>query len=132
MEGGVGRVFPDPGPELKGRFIRYTETNGLAGDVVNAIFTDADGTVWLGANKGLSRYVSRPADGHSWPFKNYTFGDGLGGGEVKAIYRSKDGYLWLGTDEGVSRFDGTNFVNWSKADGLQDSTCPGSHQMPMV
>jgi len=145
-KGGVGRFFPDPGPELTGRFDLLTETNGLAGDVVNAIFSEADGTVWLGANKGLSRFLpepslplTRPADtlspsdgerdgvrgnrpnlnAHS--IKNYTSTNGLSGDRVNAIHRSKDGYLWLGTDHGVTRFDGTNFVHWGQAEGLQES-----------
>lgn len=144
--GGVGRFFPDPGPELSGRFDQITETNGLAGDRVNAIFSDADGTVWLGANKGLSRYLpepslplTRPADTlspsdgerdgvrgirpnlNAHPIKNYTSTNGLSDDRVNAIHRAKDGYLWLGTGQGVSRFDGTNFVHWGQADGLQNS-----------
>jgi len=144
--GGVGRFFPDPGPELSGRFDRLTETNGLAGDVVNAIFSDADGTVWLGANKGLSRYLPEPSlpltraadtlspsdeerDGvrgirpnlNSHSIKNFTSTNGLSDDQVNAIHRSKDGYLWLGTGQGVSRFDGTNFVHWGQSEGLQES-----------
>ena len=120
-EGGVGRFFPDPGPELSGRFDHLTETNGLAGGVVNAIFSDVDGTVWLGANEGLSRYLSGSGNDNHRLFKNFTSTNGLSGDRVNAIHRSKDGYLWLGTDQGVSRFDGTNFVHWGQADGLQNS-----------
>jgi ligand-binding sensor domain-containing protein len=117
-EGGVGRFFSDPGPELSGRFDRLTETNGLAGDVVNVIVSEADGTVWLGANRGLSRYLSGPSNGSNRLFKSYTSTNGLSGDRVNAIHRSKDGYLWLGTGQGVSRFDGTNFLHWGQTDGL--------------
>ena len=30
------------------------------------------------------------------------------------------GFMWFATDEGVSRFDGQQFTNYRKADGLAD------------
>lgn len=33
----------------------------------------------------------------------------------------KDGFLWFATETGISRFDGTNFRNFTKADGLPDN-----------
>ncbi len=93
-EGGVGRFFPDPGPELSGRFDQLTETNGLAGDVVNAIFSDADGTVWLGANKGLSRLPSRARQRQQRAFQELHFNERLEGRQ-RQCHPSLEGRLLM-------------------------------------
>ena len=40
--------------------------------------------------------------------------------QVTRIYQDSQRYLWLGTSGGVSRFNGADFINYTKIDGLND------------
>ena len=51
----------------------------------------------------------------------YGLDDGLPQSQVRAISKDSLGYLWIGTMAGLSRFDGTEFKNFSTADGLNDN-----------
>ena len=52
-------------------------------------------------------------------FKTYSVGEGLTQSQVYAIHQDARGYLWIATlGGGVSRFDGTRFLNLTRADGL--------------
>jgi len=51
----------------------------------------------------------------------YGLEDGLPQSQVRAIAQDSSGYLWIGTMAGLSRFDGTEFKNFSKKDGLNDN-----------
>jgi hypothetical protein len=52
------------------------------------------------------------------PFIHFTDEDGLPGKVIRSITKDNNGYLWIGTDNGLSKFDGTNFKNFKKNDGL--------------
>jgi ligand-binding sensor domain-containing protein len=52
---------------------------------------------------------------------NYGLSDGLPQSQVRAISQDDFGYLWIGTMAGLSRFDGVEFKNFSKRDGLADN-----------
>ncbi|MCF8296551.1 MAG: histidine kinase [Saprospiraceae bacterium] len=51
-------------------------------------------------------------------FKLYTTKDGLLSNQIWKIKQDPKGYLWLGTPEGCSRFDGEEFINFTKSNGL--------------
>ena len=52
-------------------------------------------------------------------WRHYTRMDGLAHNTVNKIHVDPDGFLWLGTDTGgISRFDGNQFVNFTREDGL--------------
>lgn len=74
----------------------YTTRQGLAGDIVYSLAQDAQGTLWLGTNRGLSRW-----DGKA--FKNLGVADGLLDQNVYAIAVAPDGDVWVGTKKGVAR-----------------------------
>jgi signal transduction histidine kinase/CheY-like chemotaxis protein/ligand-binding sensor domain-containing protein len=40
------------------------------------------------------------------------------GVQISSLLSDTNGVLWVGTEAGVSRFDGTNWINYSSADGL--------------
>ena len=51
----------------------------------------------------------------------YSMADGLAGMRIEHIAEDSEGYLWFATwDNGVSRFDGDEFQNFTKQDGLID------------
>jgi len=52
---------------------------------------------------------------------SYGLEDGLPQSQVRAITQDSLGYLWIGTMAGLSRFDGVEFKNFSKKDGLNDN-----------
>lgn len=74
----------------------YTTRQGLAGDIVYSLAQDAQGTLWLGTNRGLSRW-----DGKA--FRNLGVADGLLDQNVYAIAVAPDGDVWVGTKKGVAR-----------------------------
>jgi len=77
-------------------WINFTESEGLAGDIVYALAEDEAGVLWVGTNKGLSRF-----DGNSW--QTYGRHEGLANLDVYAVEISADGGVWLGTKEAVIR-----------------------------
>ena len=98
-----------------------TETDGLAGNTVTAIFQDSKENMWFGTTNGVSRY-----DGKT--FVNFTKRDGLATNVVGCIFEDNNANLWFGTGRwnaeggGASRDDGKTFVNFTKRDGLAGNT----------
>jgi signal transduction histidine kinase/DNA-binding response OmpR family regulator/ligand-binding sensor domain-containing protein len=92
----------------------FTTNNGLAGNDVLAITSDATGAIWAGGSSSpaaVSRY-----DGKQ--FRTFTSADGLGGNDVLSILAEENGTVWVGTGGGVSRYDGKAFKGFTTADGL--------------
>jgi ligand-binding sensor domain-containing protein len=52
------------------------------------------------------------------PIIRFTEKDGLPHAIVYRVMQDSKGYLWVSTDNGLSRFDGSQFVNYTKSDGL--------------
>ena len=64
-------------------------------------------------------FFTETASAQLYNFKAYATKHGLAGSIVIAIYQSSQGYIWIGTQGGgVSRFDGKEFKNFTKKDGL--------------
>src|ERR1700744_2199686 len=57
--------------------------------------------------------------GQNYYFKHYNIEDGLVQSQVSTIFQDKDSYLWTGTLSGVSRFNGNDFVNYTKINGIK-------------
>ena len=64
---------------------------------IHTIHTGADGTLWLGSNRGFARL----RDGH---LTRFTESAGLSGADVYSVLEDRDGTLWLGTASGLERF----------------------------
>ncbi len=101
-----------------GRFTSFfhnpADSLSLAGDEVNALFTDSDGGLWIGTEDGLSR-LEYGDDGNMFftsfkpDSKNPT---SLSGRSVTAIHETKSGsdrWLWLGVGQRLARL---NLVQW--------------------
>lgn len=90
------------------RFTRYNfEANleRVTGNVMNAIFEDRYGMLWLGLyGKGITTMERTEK-----MFKSYSrvpnTPNTLSGGSVLAIYEDRDGLWWIGTDTGLNRYD---------------------------
>lgn len=82
-------------------FVRYTEKEGLANNVIYGILEDEKKTLWISTNKGLSSF-----DKKKQQFKNYDESDGLQSNEfnVGAFYKSNYGQLFFGGVNGFNSF----------------------------
>lgn len=76
----------------------YTAADGLAGNIVYSIAQSADGTLWFGTNRGVTRF-----DGKNWQ----TYRHGLMGENIYAIVLDPSGQVWLGTKGAVSNLSFT-------------------------
>ncbi|MCD8043732.1 MAG: helix-turn-helix domain-containing protein [Tannerellaceae bacterium] len=90
--------------------------NGLSDLLVNAIYKDSEGFVWLGTDNCLDRF-----DGTE--IKHYPFNDsGNRRKRVNVITETEKGYLWIGNDLGLWQLELGNEFPEQQAVGTID--CP--------
>lgn len=89
------------------REMRHLSTaDGLSDMLVNTLYKDQRGYIWIGTGSGLDRF-----DGNH--IKNFSFADGKYGiNRVNAIVRSDDGDIYVGNHQGlyVLRSTGSELV----------------------
>lgn len=100
-------------------FRNFTNKDGLINNEIVCIYEDKIGTIWFGANGGVSRY-----DGKS--FRSYRLNEGSiredstgvaspdftrPPHEVNAIIEDKTGKFWFGTRDNTFVYDGKTFTN---------------------
>ncbi len=126
---GYGRITASEGAAFgwweNGAWHMVTERNGLTQYAISAIFTDRDGTTWIGVvGHGLLRWVGQ---GH---WEAYTATDGLSDNVVWASLRDKTGRLWVGTESGLNWIASgsetaqawqRNGISTARADSLAES-----------
>lgn len=83
-------------------FTIYRERDGLTGGIVTAFHEDLDGVMWVGTNKGVSRF-------HEGKFTSFTQANGLPAKAVSGILSDERGYLWFSTIAGLVRIDRREF-----------------------
>ncbi|HEY3475410.1 MAG TPA: two-component regulator propeller domain-containing protein, partial [Anaerolineales bacterium] len=90
----------------------------LSEDSVWAIHQTADGSLWLGTQKGLNHL-----DPSSGIFTHYTEKQGLPNNMVLGILEDYSGNLWLTTNNGLAQFDprAKTFHVYDASDGLQSN-----------
>jgi len=76
----------------------FSQSDGLSGDLVSALFEDREGSVWVGTNKGLDRF-------RAYAVTTFAEREGVSVGAQHAV-AARDGSLWwLNADRQVSRWD---------------------------
>jgi len=90
---GGGISMFDPETQV---FRSYTVKHGLPGNYILAIHEGPDGNLWIGSNKGLSKF-----DGTT--FLNYSQTNGLISDYVFSIEFDNDSFLWVGGHHGMTR-----------------------------
>ena len=81
-----------------GKVSVFTKTNGLPENNVSAVYSDLQGTVWVGTSSGLARF--KAGQWHS-----FTSRDGLPGNSIRYILEDEAGSLWLGSNAGLLRLN---------------------------
>lgn len=84
------------------KFNNLDVLSGLSSNVVNDIYQDQFGIIWIATIDGLNKYDGRT-------FKVYkresNAPDSLINNSVWVIYEDNDGNLWIGTDGGLEKYD---------------------------
>ena len=86
-----------------GRFVSYTEEDGLGGNSITSFYEDHEGSFWIGSIPGgLNRLSAGTIT---------TFGqeEGLPGQFVLAVNEDSEQNLWIGTNAGLYRFEDNRF-----------------------
>jgi signal transduction histidine kinase/ligand-binding sensor domain-containing protein/DNA-binding response OmpR family regulator len=100
-------------------FTDFTPHNSDISGIVNQIFRDSRGNIWLATpEKGLQLFNRKNKS-----FTTFSEEQGLAGNTVKSIVEDTRGFLWMGTSRGISCFDPRKhiFRNYSGKDGLLNS-----------
>ncbi len=108
---------------------RFTAADGLPDDFIRSLYTDRDGSLWIGTRHGLGHRVGGK-------FTSYSMMEGLGSDLIGVIFR--DGAqpgtsagrfannfadnLWIGTSGGLSRLRDGRFTNLTIPPGLANNT----------
>lgn len=85
------------------RFEHISLEQGLSQSVINVIFQDSKGFLWIGTEDGLNRY-----DGYSFTvYKPEAENENsISNRWITSIVEDKDGFIWIGTRQGgLNRFD---------------------------
>jgi len=82
-------------------FSGYSIADGLSQSVVNCIFQDSKGYIWMGTQNGLNRF-----DGYSFKVRTYKPDDpnSITNRWIYAIAEDKEGNLWIGTKRGLNKY----------------------------
>ncbi len=88
-----------------------------------------DGSLWIGTEHGLARYVARAAGGLVYETLLEAFPD-LGAEPVHTIREDERGLVWIGGERGLLRYDGRDlwqlrgdtWAQLGRADTLYDDT----------
>ena len=86
----------------------------MQSDFIQAISEDSRGILWIGTDRGLSKY-NRDTDDF-FTYKNqYYDSESLIDNNVLNIYEDRTGMLWIGTYSGISIFNPTSkFIHYKK------------------
>lgn len=79
-----------------------TADNQLSSSMVNTIYQDREGVVWIGSQNGLTRYDGA---GFRTYHENDLLGRGLVNSYVNTIYEDRQGHLLIGTLKGLQIYD---------------------------
>ena len=104
-------------------FTNFTEKDGLSHNSTWSIFIDRTDQVWVGTLAGVSRFDGSKFSSFSLPegrIKKPTYI--LSPKLVLDFIEDQKGNIWFGTDgRGVFKYDGVDFTQYTKEDGLCSS-----------
>lgn len=104
-------LFHFSGGRSSESFTLENTAGGLRSNTVFAIFTDREGVVWVGTNRGVSRYDPQGP-------RQQTLSDGPNINFVRTLFHYGEGFdVYAGTNRGLFRETGTNWQQIRGAGG---------------
>jgi len=82
-------------------FTNYSINNGLSQSVVNCIFQDSKGYIWIGTQNGLNRFNGETFDVYSY---NPVDSGSISNNWIYTVAEDTHGNLWVGTKGGLNRY----------------------------
>ena len=94
-----------------GRTDVFTKSDGLSGDIVNCLFEDWEGNVWVCTTGGIDRF-------REFAVTTISSREGLSSDAVVSVLGDRDGSVWIGTRQGLTRWTNGQTSIFRKANGL--------------
>jgi ligand-binding sensor domain-containing protein/signal transduction histidine kinase len=106
-----------------GKITSYFHKNATYRNSINCIDEGPDGTIWVGTNYGLGKYIEKKDE-----FQWFTRENGLSHISVVNIEFDKEGKLWVGTlGGGLNYFEGDSIIQFTIQNGLRSNTISSSY-----
>ena len=94
----------------RGRVDAFSQSDGLSGDVSEALFQDREGNIWVGTWEGLDRF-------RDFAVATLSKKQGLSAPVVGAVLADRDGSVWIGTSGGLDRWNNGQITAYGMLDG---------------
>ena len=106
--------------EIKSYEMDENDSSKLQSNSVRKIMKDGCGTIWIGTEGGLSKYID---DGKFITYKNKSYDNStLASNIIYTIIEDESGLVWIGTYTGVSIFDSKNSIEIYKNDPIDTNS----------
>ena len=102
----------------QGKADTFATTDGLSGEIVNAMFEDREGNIWVATRSGLDRF-------HDFAVATYSTNQGLSSAYVNSVLADRNGGVWLATHDGLDQWTNSGVKSVVSA-GKNDHFKPNS------
>jgi ligand-binding sensor domain-containing protein/two-component sensor histidine kinase len=112
-----------------GIFTRFTIADGVRIGIINDLFVDHRGKIWIATgHNGLA--MVEDANAERPQFTTFTTSQGLASNQVNCVTEDKQGLIYIGTAKGIDRLDPSTgqIKHYSKADGLANNYVNVAHR----
>jgi signal transduction histidine kinase/ligand-binding sensor domain-containing protein len=99
----------------QGRTDVFTQSDGLSGDSVVALFEDREGNIWVSTYNGLDRF-------RDFPVPTYSGRQGLSNAIVFSVLAARDGSVWLGTSDGLKHWNHGQVTSYRERAHIRPAT----------
>ena len=97
------------------------QSDGLSGDVIQSLFEDREGDIWVATLDGLDRF-------RDFAIPTISPKQGLSNAAIGSVLAARDGSVWLGTRDGLNRWNNGETTIYRKRNGLPDDIVESLYQ----
>ena len=105
----------------QGQMDVFSGSDGLSGDVVESLFEDREGNIWVATLDGLDRF-------RDFAIPTISAKQGLSIAAIGSVLAARDGSVWLGTRDGLNRWNNGQTTIYRKRNGLPDDVVESLYQ----